>query len=485
MIRLPTPDRLVLFVLPLLTGLFFWLASLHVGYTPDETYVNLRYARNVARGDGFGFNAGVVDQGVSSPLWILLLAGANSTGTDPIIASKAFDLVFASIAVIMFYLLSLEVLRDRIVALLAMAVFALNAMWLRSAGTGTDTSLAVLVVIVAWWFCLRNEYLLAVVVLGFSFFVRSETVLLLPAVCADAVLNFKSASRGKRLAVKLFFVYALMLVVSLVAFRVAFGSFWTTPFLWVGGTVSGDAFSADIALLTRMNWPILLALIVAVPLFIMGIRNLDAEIRKGKTFFMVRQLAFGVVWIATVVASGILAPHVASFSKATLIIPPLVMILLTSLHHADVTVGRMRMYMVALLLIVVQTQYTYASEVIPAAGQMRSFRESSTVRMGKWIRDNSQPEAVLSSEEIGAVGYYSDRTVAPLPKARRIDMFAGDNEAVKRSVELFGTSFLVMTSLTPDPGDFGIALPPTMVSKGVDESTYPLRPRGYFLYQLH
>src|SRR5215208_5361505 len=58
--------------------------------TFDDAYITFRYARHLAEGYGFGAwnHTGEHVEGYSSPLWMLLLAGAARFGIDIWIASK-------------------------------------------------------------------------------------------------------------------------------------------------------------------------------------------------------------------------------------------------------------------------------------------------------------------------------------------------------------------------------------------------------------
>src|SRR6266700_2484630 len=72
-------------------------------------------------------------------------------------------LIVASLSLILLYLLAYEVIRDIGVALCATVTFSVNAWLLRWAGSGMETSLAVLLVLAVFLFCLRNEYFLSIV----------------------------------------------------------------------------------------------------------------------------------------------------------------------------------------------------------------------------------------------------------------------------------------------------------------------------------
>ncbi len=127
---------LLLFSLPVIVGLFYATAGLHFSYTPDDTYIYLQFARNVGAGHGVGFNPGEPTYGVTSPLWMLIIALGRKLGLDPYFGAKALDLVFASFALIALYLVAFEIIRDVGVALCAAVAFSVNAWFLRWSGAG-------------------------------------------------------------------------------------------------------------------------------------------------------------------------------------------------------------------------------------------------------------------------------------------------------------------------------------------------------------
>jgi hypothetical protein len=57
------------------------------GYTEDDAYIHLEFARSVAEGHGFAFNA-LVTNGDTAPLWVLILAGVHRLGLDWIASAK-------------------------------------------------------------------------------------------------------------------------------------------------------------------------------------------------------------------------------------------------------------------------------------------------------------------------------------------------------------------------------------------------------------
>lgn len=100
-----------IWILPLITlallvaGLYFY------HYVPDDTFITLRYARNVARGDGFVFNRGVHLEGYTNFLWLIILAAASRLGLPLLGTARALSLVFSLIVLGLTFSLSRDSVR--------------------------------------------------------------------------------------------------------------------------------------------------------------------------------------------------------------------------------------------------------------------------------------------------------------------------------------------------------------------------------------
>ena len=78
-------------------SLLFWSAGLVVlsvvwfvfsyGYIEDDAFIHLEFARSVAEGHGFAFN-GMVTNGDTAPLWVLVLVGLHTLGIEWFMCTK-------------------------------------------------------------------------------------------------------------------------------------------------------------------------------------------------------------------------------------------------------------------------------------------------------------------------------------------------------------------------------------------------------------
>lgn len=75
-------------------ALFAWMAARAWPFTVDDTYITLRYARNVAEGLGPTFNAGGPRaEGCTTLLWMALLALPHAAGLDALVAAKVLGVL--------------------------------------------------------------------------------------------------------------------------------------------------------------------------------------------------------------------------------------------------------------------------------------------------------------------------------------------------------------------------------------------------------
>lgn len=81
-----SPSGLGLIALVVLACAYWFQHAL--GYWEDDSFIHLEYARSVFEGRGFEFN-GVLSNGDTAPLWVLLLAGARHLIPDWLLAGKA------------------------------------------------------------------------------------------------------------------------------------------------------------------------------------------------------------------------------------------------------------------------------------------------------------------------------------------------------------------------------------------------------------
>ena len=66
----------------------------HLPYTNDDSFIFLRYARNIAQGQGPVWNPGELCEGFTSPAWLALLSAAHVAGLEPLLMGKVLGAAF-------------------------------------------------------------------------------------------------------------------------------------------------------------------------------------------------------------------------------------------------------------------------------------------------------------------------------------------------------------------------------------------------------
>ena len=94
--RRPHP---VVLLLPLF-GLLGWWQWHYAGYVKDDTFISMRYARNLALGHGLVFNYGDRLEGYTNFLWVVLTVPAYWLKVDPLHWVKGMSCLFGQLGIV-------------------------------------------------------------------------------------------------------------------------------------------------------------------------------------------------------------------------------------------------------------------------------------------------------------------------------------------------------------------------------------------------
>jgi hypothetical protein len=388
-------------------AVFYGMALLHFEYTPDDTYIYMQYASQLAEGEGFAFNAGEPSYGVTGPLWALLIAAGAAMGVDPYMVSKTLDLVLACLAVMLIYMLAYVVVRDKAYAVFAPAMLAFDGWFLRWAGSGMETSLSVLLVLLCIWYVYQNEYPLGALSAAVLTLIRPEGALLFVVSQIDNFMN----TRDWRPAAKSFgmscLVYALVIVPWLVFAFVQFGSIIPNTFAAKTGGVSlTEAWMVGASVTEIVSSTQGLSLIALAIGFVVGLRHLGWRV--------VRIDFFPVVWlIALPLAYAVF--NVQVVSRYLLMILPIIIIYgLWGMKRMEEawrwSEGSARKAVVVFaLLSVTVSQAVYWSRIVPHMEQFAVGMNECIRPIAYWLRENTDAHATVLTPDVGMVGYISKR----------------------------------------------------------------------------
>ncbi|MEE2828376.1 MAG: hypothetical protein VX498_04235 [Myxococcota bacterium] len=101
----------------------------YMGYVKDDTFISMRYARNLATGHGMVFNYGQKLEGYTNFLWVILTVPAYWLKVDPLTWVKGMGCLFGQLGIVVTYALGRHLAGDRsdLFAWLAAAGYAFSA----------------------------------------------------------------------------------------------------------------------------------------------------------------------------------------------------------------------------------------------------------------------------------------------------------------------------------------------------------------------
>lgn len=385
-----------------LSAVLFAIALLQkLQYSPDDTYIYLQYAKNIASGHGFSFNPGEQSYGVTSPLWVMFLTIPYFTGLDGFWFSKILDLVTAVIAIILFFRLSKIILINELTSSLAAAMFILNPWFIRWSFTGMETSFAVMLVVLIFLMWFRRKYYAAFFFCGLFYLTRPEGFLLTGILF---IYELFAAFKEKRLIIKQQFFYIIMVSISVIPFliyaKLTFGTF-------LPNTATGKST-------LTISIPVIVTQIIdisktlagsSLPEMILCIIAAAIMIRK-RTFINTRLF---ILWVAGLIALYIFT-DADVISRYLLIITPFIILIGLSVFSS---VNKIKESKVLILFIIVlfYSQFIFYRFVIPSATDFSYGLNECLVPVGKWFIENTGKDKTILVNDVGAIGYFSERYI--------------------------------------------------------------------------
>ncbi|MEX0736023.1 MAG: hypothetical protein WD182_01180 [Bacteroidota bacterium] len=435
---------------------FYGTTVLHFDYTPDDTYIYLQYARNLAAGDGFSFNDDTPGYGVTGPLWTVLIAAGTGAGLDPYVVAKTLDLLFASLAILVIYILAFVILQDKLFALMVAWMLSFDAWFLRWTTSGLEPSLAVLLSILVVWYAYRKEYGIASFVTGVLALVRPEGALMMLAVTGDILLNGERGSERTLRLVRSMLVFGVVVGVWLVIAFVHFGSI--VPLLFQKAFAAGfdpatylGVWLSTVNILGATQGVVIVTLLAGL-----------FWIVRNRGWWMLREDGFPLIWTVALPAVYLLF-HVPVASRDLLpVIPFLIFYAVWSikkLERLSMLSPQKAMGVVLLLagVSLAQNQYVYQSRVVPHMRNFTMGMEECIRPIAHWLRTNTAEDATVLAPDAGLIGYVSGRKMyetsgllTPVVKAAFEGMSYDEGMISGRYLRVVQPDYIIDRSPTPD-----------------------------------
>jgi len=374
-------------------------------YSPDDTYIYMQYARNIAHGNGYSFNAGEPSYGVTSLFWPILMAPAYLAGMEGYWFAKILDLILFIMSIIIFYkltgLMNINadqggMLNNRNIQNISTAVFSLNIWFVRWAFTGMETSLAVFMVLLIFFFVYKEKYISASISLGIFYLIRPEGIVLFLVYFIFLIY--------KRVSVKVILYSCILFLVITVPFivyaKIVFNTF--VPNTAIGKTTFNFGLDIYLPELKRIFLTIFVSDAIGILLSILVIIYVFRT-KKIKDYLFMILWIIGLICLYVVTDSDII-------SRYLLIIIPFFTII--GFQALKIYPARlMILSSILFIIILIQTQFIFYRSVKPATDNFTQGTNECLIAIGKWIDSSTPKESRVLVNDVGAIGYYSNRYI--------------------------------------------------------------------------
>jgi hypothetical protein len=381
--------------------------------TGDDAYITFRYARNLISGLGYVFNAGEHVLGTTTPLYTLYLALIGKLGLDFILVGKLTNIVADTAAVVLLFLVVYRA-TNRIVAWV-LAVLLLSSPYnLQFSAGGMETGIYTFLILVVFYLYEQRRWKWMALAGGILVLVRPDGLFVLMVIALFWLIDGLKLRDG----VKYAFLTVLVILPWLVFATWYFGS--PIPHSIIAKALTYRS-AAD------MEWLYVLWYIFAQKGGTGGDFLIMALLGTGLTAVLFRQalrpLKIYLVWMVlyivtfTFFQSGRFAWYYAPIMPVlfTMVVlggalwfeqtrrfSAMNRILQSNLRY--VLGGTLLLALIVTSSISVYTSWQETS-------QEGAFERNIWQPLGRWIRENSTPDATVALESIGGLGWYSERYI--------------------------------------------------------------------------
>ncbi|HSH04399.1 MAG TPA: hypothetical protein VLL52_17950 [Anaerolineae bacterium] len=390
----------------------YWGAKQHIS-SFDDAYITYRYARNIAVGQGFVYNPGEYVLGTTTPLYALLLAGSYFVWSDlPLVSHVIGVLVWVISIPLMYGLAAKDEEGFDWQGGLAAFLMALNALALDV--LGMETNLYVMLMLLTFYLYKREWPWVAAVVAGLAFVTRWDGILVVGVLLFGLLV--KQNWRG---LLGSMVISGLIIIPWLGYSQVTFGSIFPNTLFakagqgWREGLGGADlgTFFAGIGQVAHSMY---VANRLAVVWLLLMVVGLGVVVRYG--WAVVEKVSWWPVLLWTVgYISGYSLLGVLYFAWYYPPIMPSVILLVAAgggYVVERVVAGRSAKWKslvwigLSLLCAIPAVSWVNSKQ----RAHINPFLEDY-VLVGEWFEANTPASSSVATIEIGAVGYYSERTI--------------------------------------------------------------------------
>lgn len=414
----------------------YYITGGKMGVPLDDTWIHFRFAENFAAGRFFEYNAGEPTAGTTSPLYVVLLAGASFISSDYILNSIFISCLFHLLSCIVAYRLALTVFSSEAAkesiaqlgltpwqaSLLSTLLTVFTGRFLWAGLSGMETTLFAFLTLSSVYSFIalkneKNEIYITTVLAALATTARPEGLLLTSFISLIRISNSIKVKDLKELFPKL--------ILSAVPFLLIAG-----PYFWFSYSLTGHIFpntykgqGGELQYLPGLNYLRIVCIYFFRDNFITGILFAGGFLYTAKHFRRLFGGEFGnitllIIWVYGLpLVSSFLVPNWRHHMRYMMPLIPFVSI--TSVYFLGIFLGseklvRLRSFFLknpARLAIILVFSMLYYGLFAFYIGKNTQNINDQQVALGYWVKENVGRDKTIAVNDIGAITFISKNRV--------------------------------------------------------------------------
>lgn len=408
-----------------------------ITYTHDgeDIFITLRYVENLVNGNGFVYNIGERVEGYSNFLWAIILAIPAYFGYDLINSAKLLSILFYTLTIILSFIYMTNKNEDKIsyLSLFAPLLLLTNPMLQFQVDIGLETHLYIFLMFLSAYYYIKREFILSSIAFSLVAMTRPEGFAYFMIFCLYCIIetrlyDLEYINKKKLKTFSTFIIPFILTFGPYLAWRIWYYGYPLPNTVYVKFATESFIKNHSIGDLWQfvVSWSFIPFLII--PIFYYLFKKEFKEKRTIKILLLyIFSIALYTIYIGKVFTSA--------FRHYSPMIPFIVMIvsILLKTINDSLSMKKRRIILVLFLIILGLNIYTINNkDATPSRFHCRiiqfiknrDFNERLNwffeppimhfAETGRWINKNLPANALYACDQMGQLGYYSQRHIIDL-----------------------------------------------------------------------
>jgi len=335
---------------------------------------------------------------------LLLIGIPYIIGLEGFWFSKILDLIFAVASVFVFFRLArllFSKANKEFLSIITASLFTLNIWFIRWSFTGMETNLGVLCVLLIFYFYYNKNYSLCFFLLGLFLLVRPEGIFLSFVIFISLFIEKRiSINRDYKNLLLYISLFLIPVIPFLVYAKLTFGTF-------VANTALGKST-------LTLSFGIIMAQITEITKTLAPSSAIEIILSIGFVVYLIKKKQFSqytalILWPAVLIIVYIITDADIISRYFMIIIPVYTLLAVKSVELLNKRFLSGAVVLFVIILII--SQVSFFKFVKPHTDNFSRGVDECLIPIGKWFNEKTPSNTKILVNDVGAIGYYSNRHI--------------------------------------------------------------------------